>query len=243
MLESLRQIVQEVDTARSFRTALDTLVVKVQQTMDTDVCSVFLVDPVNEQYVFAATEGLNKDAVGKVSLEQGQGLVALVGLKAEPVNLEDAFTHPQFHFVPEVGEEPFHAFLGVPVIHHGRVLGVLVVQQTETRRFDESEEAFMVTLSAQLAGIIAHAEATGDISHLGEVEYDHLDAEFRGVPGAPGFTLGTAVVLHPCADLHKVPDKTITDIGPELKNFDRALSAVRTDIQRISVQLSESLPK
>ena len=243
MLESLRHIVQEVDTARSFKSALDTLVVNVKQTLNTDVCSVFLVDRETRKYVFAATDGLNKGALGKVSLEHNEGLVGQVGLKSEPVNLEDATTHPDFHFIPEVGEEPFHAFLGVPIIHHRRLLGVLVVQQTKTRRFDENEEAFMVTLSAQLAGIIASAEATGETSHLGEVEYDHLDAEFVGIPGAPGFVIGTAVVIHPAANLDRVPDKKAEDITQELLLFDKALESVRNDIRRVSTQLAASLPK
>ena len=41
------------------------------------------------------------------------------------------------------------------------MFGVLIVQQQEPRRYDESEEAFLVTLATQLAAIIAHAEATG----------------------------------------------------------------------------------
>ena len=55
-----------------------------------------------------------------------------------------------------------HTFLGVPIIHQRDVLGVLVVQQKEHRRFDESEEAFLVTLSAQLAGW--RLSASGSIS-------------------------------------------------------------------------------
>ena len=119
----------------------------------------------------------------------------------------------------------------------------MVVQQSEIRRFDENEEAFMVTLSAQLASVIANAEATGDISHLGEVEYDHLDAEFTGIPGAPGFVIGTAVVIHPAANLDRVPDKIVQDVTQELQIFDKALEDVRADIRRVSSQLSASLPK
>ena len=61
----------------------------------------------------------------------------------------------------ETGEERYASFLGAPIIHHRRVMGVLVIQQKERRQFDEGEEAFLVTMSAQLAGVIAHAEATG----------------------------------------------------------------------------------
>ncbi|MDO2147756.1 hypothetical protein Q2435_25050, partial [Escherichia coli] len=66
------------------------------------------------------------------------------------------------------------------------VMGVLVVQQKERRQFDEGEEAFLVTMSAQLAGVIAHAEATGSIRGLGKLGKGIQEAKFVGVPGAPG---------------------------------------------------------
>ena len=42
----------------------------------------------------------------------------------------------------------------------------MVVQHEQQRRFDEGEEAFLITLSAQLAGVIASAEATGAIAGI-----------------------------------------------------------------------------
>jgi len=243
MLEALRSIVQDVNSAPSFRSALDVIVARVRETMGTEVCSVYLVDEERDRYVFVATEGLNRDAVGQLYLQKGQGLVTLVGARAEPINLEDATKHPRFHYLPEIGEEPFHAFLGVPIIHHRRVLGVLVVQQRERRRFDESEEAFLVTLSAQLAGVVAHAEATGDVKHLGKEEGDRQDARFVGVPGAPGICLGTAVVMHPSANLDRVPDRHAEDVTVELMVFERAITAVREDIRAVREQLSHHLPR
>jgi phosphotransferase system enzyme I (PtsP) len=47
-----------------------------------------------------------------------------------------------------------------------KVLGVLVVQQQEKRRFGEAEEAFLVTLSAQISGVVAHARALGQLENL-----------------------------------------------------------------------------
>ena len=62
-------------------------------------------------------EGLNQELVGVASLAAGEGLVGLVAERGEPVNLEDAENHPSFRFLPGIGEEHFHAFLGVPIIH------------------------------------------------------------------------------------------------------------------------------
>ena len=242
MLGILRSIVQDVNSAPTFRDALDVIVARVREAMGTEVCSIYLVDPARDRFLFVATEGLNKAAIGHLYLERGQGLVALVGSRAEPINLEDATRHPSFHYLPEIGEEPFHSFLGVPIIQQRRVLGVLVVQQRDSRRFDEAEEAFLVTLSAQLAGVVAHAEATGDVAHLGESPAERQDARFVGVPGAPGICLGTAVVIHPSANLETVPDREAEDVTVELMLFDRAITAERDSILAIREQFEPTLP-
>jgi phosphotransferase system enzyme I (PtsP) len=153
--------------------------------------------------------------------------VGLVAQREEPVNLEDAELHPNFQLLPDIGEEPFHAFLGVPIIHQREVLGVLVVQQARRRRFDESEEAFLVTMSAQLAGVIAHALVTGEVP---DEEQPGARAALRADqrrPGAPGVGIGTAVVVSPVADLYAVPRQQSTDRRAELRAFKRALAQVR----------------
>ncbi len=247
MLNTLRSIVQDVAGAGSFREQLNLLVHDVRVALGTEVCSIYLMSSSREELLLAANEGFKPEAVGSVSLSLDQGLVGLVAQRAEPINLNNAGMHPRFILIPEIGEEAFHAFLGVPVIDHRQVLGVLVVQQRERRKFDESEEAFLVTLSAQLAGIIAHAEATGDVASLiadsGESALERADAIFRGVGGTPGIGKGTAVLIHPPASLEAVSDKVTDDVSTELQVLDRAIESVREDIRRISQQFSSSLPR
>ena len=246
MLNTLRRIVQDVAAAGSFRKQLDLLVHDVRVALGTEVCSIYLMNAAQDQLLFAANEGLNAESVGKTRLAVDQGLVGLVAERAEPINLNNATVHPRFFLVPEIGEEAFHAFLGVPVIDHRQVLGVLVVQQRERRKFDESEEAFLITLSAQLATVIGHAEATGDMEALFadrvEPALERADATFHGVGGTPGMSMGTAVLIHPPADFESVTDKVAEDVGTELQILDRAISSVRDDIARISEQLAASLP-
>jgi phosphotransferase system enzyme I (PtsP) len=245
MLNTLRSIVQDVAAAGSFREQLDLLVHDVRVALGTEVCSIYLMNRAKDRLLFAANEGLNKEQIGQISLSVSEGLVGLVAERAEPINLNNATVHPRFHLVPEIAEEAFHAFLGVPVIHHRQVLGVLVVQQRERRKFDESEEAFLVTLSAQLATVIAHADATGDKEQLFEDSgpaLERADALFRGVGGTPGIRMGTAVLIHPPARLEGVTDKAAEDVSTELQILDRAITAVRDDIRRISEQFSASLP-
>lgn len=237
MLNSLRSIVQEVNAARDMKSALAIIVTRVKQAMKTQVCSVYLRDPQGE-YVLMATDGLNASAVGQVRLAAGEGLVGRVVVREEPINLEQAESHPSYQYFPETGEERYSAFLGVPIIHHRKVLGVLVVQQVEQRRFDEGEEAFLVTMSAQLAGVIAHAEATGGVVPIGEKA---AQAKFMGISGAPGVAIGEAVVFAPEADLRSVPYQPCKDVEAEIDFFQRCLMAVREDIKGLGAQLKSRI--
>ncbi|MEL0614521.1 phosphoenolpyruvate--protein phosphotransferase [Marinomonas arenicola] len=242
MLSLLRRITQEVTAAQSLPTALDIIVRRVRRAMRAEVCSIYLVDPNTSEYILMATRGLNAGVAGSASLKSDEGLVSLVGRRAEPVNLEDAHVHPSFHYLSGTGEERYRSFLGVPIIHHRQVLGVLVVQHEDKRRFDEGEEAFLITLSAQLAGVIAHAEATGAMTSLSATSAPvGADFRYKGVSGSSGVAIGRGVVVYPLADLDVIPDRTITDTASEIADFYQALEAVREDIRRASNRLSQHL--
>jgi phosphotransferase system enzyme I (PtsP) len=236
MLKSLRSIVQEVTGARDLPESLAIIVRRVREAMGTEVCSVYIRDPADGRYRFMATEGLNKALEGSFSLALGEGLVGKVARREEPLNLDDAAAHPNFKYIEGSGEELFKSFLGVPIIHHRQVLGVLAVQQREQRRFDEDEEAFLVTMSAQLAGVIAHAGLAGDYSGP-RAGRRPRSGEFPGVAGAPGIGIGRVVVVSPPADLKSVPVRACEDAEREIAAFHAAVARVREQIDALRAEL------
>lgn len=238
MLEKLRKIVQKVNAAEDLQSALRIIVHRVRETLEAQVCSVYLLDKDINSHVLMASEGLNETAVGHVSLPVGEGLVGLVAKHAEPINLQDASLHPSYHYLQETGEENFNSFLGVPIIHHRSVLGVLVVQNDKRHRFDEGEEAFLITLSAQLAGVIAHAEATGAIEGISPSGHKTSDTVFPGVSASSGVAIGHAVVLFPLADLSQIPNRQASDIESEVEFFNVCLNAVRKDIRDLHSKIA-----
>ncbi len=240
MLDVLRRIVQEVNSAPNLQSALDILVSSVRSSMGTEVCSIYLLDEASNRYVLMATEGLNAEAIGHVSLGLTEGLVGQVGLREEPLNLDDAASHPKFRYLPETGEERYNSFLGVPIMHRRKILGVLVVQQQDKRRFDASEEAFLVTVSAQLSGVVAHAKVVGGLDTLRGNKASAVSI-FKGVPGAPGVALGRVLIIYPPADLDSIPDRLCEDIGQEVERFQTALAAVRVSIQELDRKMASSL--
>ncbi len=239
MIEILRKIVQAVNEADDLERALTLIVHEVRAAMNTDVCTVYLKDRSSQRLVFRATEGLNPDKVGQFSLGLEEGLVGWVASRGELLNLDDAMAHPSFQFVPGLGEESFNTFMGAPIIHQRDLLGVLVVQQSDTRRFEHDEEAFLITVSAQLAGIIAHAEvsgaATSTESLVGEI------TRIVGIAGSPGIGIGTGVYVSPTADLTAVPSRQSTNRKEELRAFRAALSRVRDDIEVVAENLRDEL--
>ncbi|GIT21840.1 MAG: phosphoenolpyruvate-protein phosphotransferase PtsP [Gammaproteobacteria bacterium] len=241
MLDQLRVIVQRVNAAKNLQSALNIIVRRVREALNTQVCSVYLYDTDINSHVLMASEGLKAQAVGHVSLEIGEGLVGLVAKHAEPINLQDASTHPSYHYIEETGEEVFHAFLGVPIIHHRSVLGVLVVQHEERRAFDEGEEAFLITLSAQLAGVIAHAEATGAIQGLSPSGHKVSDTVFPGISGSSGVSIGRIVVVFPPADLSQIPERQTKDIEKEIEFFNNCLNAVQEDMRELNAQIADQI--
>jgi phosphotransferase system enzyme I (PtsP) len=241
MLEVLRRIIQEVNAAPDLAQALTIIVQRVKQAMAADVCSVYLTDFANQQHVLMASDGFNPEAIGTVRLGPNEGLIGVVCERAEPLNLDNAPDHPRYRFIAETGEERYHAFLGVPIIQHRKALGVVVVRQRARRKFDESEVTLLVTIAAQLAGAIAHAEVSGGINGLHGEQWQG-SRPIEGLPGAPGVAVGTAVVIYPPTDLDAIPNRKASDVEAEVAAFAGAVAKVRDDIETIAARLSQTLP-
>lgn len=248
MLKILKRIVQDVTTASHLTEALTILVQRVRKAIDAEAVSVYLIDNKRSEYVLIATEGLNKKAESAVRVAMDHGLIGLIGRREEPINIEDAPAHPDFHHDPLLGEEHLRAFLGVPIIQHRKLCGVLTVQQAERRCFDDAEEAFLITLAAQLGGIIAHAEATGELALLTQPKpvgknrpEPAAPMALSGVGSVPGVGIGTAVVVYPLADIDAVPRHIVEDIAEEVATFYAALQAAREDMHRLSKRMKATV--
>lgn len=242
MLKILRQITQEVNAAPNLEQALALVVRRVCEALPADACSIFISDDVHGEYVLMATQGLNPKQIGKLRLKFGQGLIGLAGEREEPINVDDAPKHPNYVYRPELEEEKFSGFLGIPIIEQGELLGILVVEQHEARHFAEEEEAFCVTVAVHLAAEIAHARAKGALEELGKRRRHHKAATvLNGISGAAGVAIGVAVVIYPPADIEAVPDQESEDPESEIIAFELALSAARDEIHTLQLRAKNAL--
>ncbi len=241
MLETLHRIVQEVNASASLEEALRVIVAGVKRAIGTDVCSVYLKDAEARAHILMATDGLRQEAVGKVTLPLGRGLIGLVAERAEPLNLADATAHPRYLRIAETGETQYHGFLGVPIIQNRRVLGVLVVRNVEPREFRDDEVTFLFTLAAQLAGAIVLAQANGEFARISP-ESSGVGRFLTGQPGSSGVAIGRAVVTYRLADLDAVPERATEDAEGEEAAFRAAVAAVEEDLRKLKARMAGELP-
>jgi len=240
MLATLRSIAEAVSQQADLNSALGCFVQMVKDAMQTQCCSIYFADYSQDNFVLMATQGLNPDAVGKFRIGFTEGLVGLVAQREEPINIAFAKSHPRFKLSPEVNEEGYNAFLSVPVVHQKKVLGVIVVQQKLARVFSPDEESFLITLSAQLASQLAHAE----IKEILRVdEFSHQTSVLKGVSSAPGIAIGEAFVVIPKLDFNSIELQKDDDVGTQRKLFTQAVAATRNEFNTLSMTLSDSIPQ
>jgi phosphotransferase system enzyme I (PtsP) len=208
---------------------LDMVVRIIAQSMVAEVCSIYLRRASGELELFA-TQGLNPAAVHKTRLGPGEGLVGEVVRLAEPISLSDAPSHPSFAYRPETGEDPYHAFLGAPLLRGGRAIGVLVVQNRSERRYDEEEVEDIQTIAMVLAETVASGELLAQ-DELRDIEVaPHRPERLKGQRFADGLAYGH-VVLHEAP----VPPENLLaeDSAIEEVRLREALIALRANIDSI----------
>jgi phosphotransferase system enzyme I (PtsP) len=190
----LRQIREAMAGAAPAQERLDRVVRTIAQSMVAEVCSIYLRRASGELELFA-TEGLNREAVHNTRLRPGEGLVGEVARMAQPISLSDAPSHPSFAYRPETGEDPYHAFLGAPLLRGGRAIGVLVVQNRAERRYDPDEVEDIQTIAMVLAETVASGELLAQ-EELRDVEVaPHRPERLKGQKFAEGLAFGH-VILH-----------------------------------------------
>jgi phosphotransferase system enzyme I (PtsP) len=226
LLRRLREIMAEQTSAQM---RLNKLVTVIASNMVAEVCSIYLRRAGKTLELFA-TEGLNPNAVHATRLKEGEGLVGLVCETAEAVNLSDAPADPHFSYRPETGEDPYRAFLGVPIVRGGQVFGVLTVQNRAERVYAEEEVEALQTVAMVLAEVVAQ----GGFFNISELDEPELRVDrprkFMGEGLSEGVAVGHVVLHEPRV---KVERMIADNPAEELKRLEEAINALRLSVDEM----------
>lgn len=225
LMNRLRQVMAEEGDTRS---RLDHVVRLIASTMVADVCSIYL-SLQDGTLLLIATEGLKAEAVAATRLARNEGLVGLVSSRAEPMAIQDAPRHPNFSYRPETGEDPFHAFLGVPILRGGRVIGVLTVQNRTERGYDDEEIDTLQTIAMVLAEIVDRIDPE-TLTNGGNGKRERNTATLKGRVFCEGLGYGRAVLHDPVVPAAKF---FATDQAKESRRLSDALKELKASIDRM----------
>jgi signal transduction histidine kinase len=174
-LAFLNEIAQLATLARDWDELMRSIVDGTTAAMGVEVCSFYLADGERTRLTLAATNGLDRSQVGKVSLAWGQGITGRVAESRVPIAVEDVTRDDRFAWVRGFDIEALAGMLSVPLVWHDGVVGVLNVQTRAVRLFDEGEIGFLQTIAALLAGIVEKGRLTAEVEAR-LVELTALDA-------------------------------------------------------------------
>ena len=225
LLKQLRETMAEPLASQA---RLDKIVSLIADNMHADVCSFYVLRDDGALELFA-TRGLAASAVHMTTLRLGEGLVGLIAAQAEPLSLDNAPAHPAFAYRPETGEDPFQAFLGVPVLRAGQTLGVLVVQNRDSHAYGEDEIEAMLTTATLLAEMMSTADFDALIKPGQDIDL-RRPRQFAGNGFSDGVALGKVVLHDPRV---VVTNFVAEDTEVELQRLTDALDRMRLSIDQM----------
>ncbi len=190
ILRQLRKITEESD---SLSDKLNRIIALIVKDMKADAGALYLMVDESSLEVFAAI-GYNDDIAHKVTMRKGEGLVGDIAETARSVAAADAWSHPKFVFKPEMGEDKYKSFAGVPLIRNRRAIGVLTVQSFETHEYSRLEIEILETVAMVMTEIVSSEEMNKYkqvlIRERGLVGRDKI----KGLGLSKGYGLGNAVI-------------------------------------------------
>ncbi|MEM7021728.1 MAG: phosphoenolpyruvate--protein phosphotransferase [Pseudomonadota bacterium] len=223
----LRRLVQLMAAPISPQERLDRMVGMIAADIVAEVCSAYVLRGGDYLELFA-TEGLLPTAVHQTRLRVGEGLVGRIAAQGAVINLTDAQSHPDFAYRPETGEEVYHSFLGVPIVHGGRVTGVLVVQNRARRHYsDEEVEALQI-----IATVFAEMVAAGGL--IDEAPTDRATVarpeRLEGLRLVEGVALGQAVLHQIRIEVTRLVAENPEE---EAARLETAIAGLRASVDRL----------
>src|SRR5436190_6066433 len=157
-LALLHRISGIVSSAMSLQKMLDELIALVVGVTSCDACLVYLLEPSSAEIVLCASQLPHAGEIGNIRLKIGEGVTGWVAKHQSVVALSSrASADPRFKSFPSLPEDTYEAFLSVPLISSGQMIGVINVHHLQSRTHVPEEVALLSYVAEQMGGAIAKA--------------------------------------------------------------------------------------
>jgi signal transduction protein with GAF and PtsI domain len=132
---------------------LHEIVTLVRDFLACDSCLIYLVE--EGELVLYATSDQDQRNLGKVRLRLNEGLTGWVARERRLLAISrEAYSDSRFKFFKDLPQDTFEAFLSVPIISQGRVVGVINVQNREARVHSGDDMEMLTTIGEQVGCLL-----------------------------------------------------------------------------------------
>ncbi|MBV8064192.1 MAG: GAF domain-containing protein, partial [Actinobacteria bacterium] len=162
------------------------LLIRTREILDVDTCAVLLLDPERNELVARSAVGLEEEVEAGVRIPVGGGFAGTVAATRRPVILPDV---DHAHVLnPILREKGIKSMLGVPLMVHEDVIGVLHVGTLTLHDFTEDDVELLQLVAERVALAIEKARV-----HEETVRLDQMKLNFVAIASHELRTPATSV--------------------------------------------------
>src|SRR5258708_24140455 len=159
------------------------------QVTDCDACLVYLLERESGEIVLRASQVPHTADFGNIRMKMGEGVTGWVAEHKSVVALEsNAAADARFKLLPALIEDTYEAFLSVPLVSGGDIIGVTNVHHREAHQHTADEIALLTFVGEQMGGAISKSVLAQANPRLVEetMEMKRQLETRKGVEGAKG---------------------------------------------------------
>jgi uroporphyrinogen-III synthase len=166
-VEFLLKMASRMASADPLQEVLAQIVEFAATVVSCDSCFLYALE--DGELILRASKNAHPDVVDRLKLRLGQGITGWVAEHRQPVAVAlNASQDPRFQLFKDLPEDKFEAFLSVPVLCRGRVVGVINLQNREPHEYSEREINLISTIGFLVGAEIEMARLEGENLHLSE---------------------------------------------------------------------------
>src|SRR6185437_17011338 len=136
----LHRISSIVSSDQDLEAVLRELVSLAMNVTNSDACLVYLIDTASNEVVLRASQLPHDSEIGNVRLKMGEGITGWVAVHNSVVALgKNAAADVRFKSFSSLPEDTYEAFLSVPLVSSGELIGVINVQHREAHPHSPDE--------------------------------------------------------------------------------------------------------
>lgn len=126
------------------------------QVSGCDACLVYLLDTATQEIVLRASQLPHAKALGKLRMKMGEGVTGWVAEHKSVVALtSNAGRDPRFKRFPSLIEDTYEAFISVPLVSGGEIVGVINAHYRQPREHEAELIAMMSFIGEQMGGAVS----------------------------------------------------------------------------------------